>query len=471
MGGIQGPDSNRSGVDPASISQPADEQQDTGDSRPQPSSRASHPVASSLPATGKPGRREGASFKATAAEPEADAGQQASRIAQAAARQRRDLAIREEGSNLVYLGFSPDQIDEIMDARAQSGDALTIFTQMPQVLNALQIDSHSHDPMVAEQQDQLREKMVDLVKAGGADALEALRNAYFNSEQNTIGELCDHLTALGSTFGHSYTQLKDISLRNADALQELRDVHWMLWGFFTEEEQPRRVKQLGLLAERGGVEPLRIIKGIGGWESYSSRKLEAELTRLLRISGVKQSEIDPTVSKTVFLTEGARHKTRDPDTAARSRIDEGQARTVIDARDAILSRDSAAHGVQFDSNALFNVLTALARFGYQSSQLVEVHGQNGIEGLQALCDAHVRMHATMPGVSPDNGGENHFDRMVEIATRDGGVGVLKAMAQHWPELHFNVSLNDVFNMARQSNGADLLRSKAEEIYESRHPNA
>lgn len=321
MSGIQGATSGAGGVDPRRIGDLADAQSDETGSLSDPSLPPVQPDIDSLRTGMAPGQRTGASFKSPV--DTTDAGQAATTTG----RQSQERPIREELNNLVSslkdLGFSSDQIDQIVGSRGKTEDTLGIFRRLQQFCNALRIDRHRTDQQVPEQLGLLPAQLVTLVKAGGADALDALTNAYSDqTELPNAGELCGLLQVLGTIFGHSYKQLANISLDNADALSALRDVHEELElleilgttdiGHDNSEalqeqrdieenelgdprinEMRKRTNKLGALAHRGGVAALRTLTSVAlTGPSPSLLHFDDSLVQALRATGLKPREIE-----------------------------------------------------------------------------------------------------------------------------------------------------------------------------------
>lgn len=293
MEGISGGTPGAGGVDPARVDNSTGDASGTPDSTVRPTRRTTQPE-DAFPGY-EAGRHTLSSFRASSdsTEEALEPGERnVTELATAAARQRQDLLIREAASELMSLGFAPDQAEAIISRRSASGDALGALRKLPQLCDALGIEGHVHDEHLAEQQDLLREKLVNLIAHGGPDAMDALQNAYFNYEQLDAGNLADLLVKLG-TYGHSYKQLADVGLRNADSLVVLRDLHQLVSRALSELERPSFARQLAVLADRGGVDALETLKrDILQLESHADWALYDVLNQALRASGLTTREID-----------------------------------------------------------------------------------------------------------------------------------------------------------------------------------
>lgn len=210
----------------------------------------------------------------------------------AAVRQRRFEQAHPHRHALMEAGFTPDQIELMIDSLIESGNAEQAFFKLLELCMTMRLGWRASDQQTVTQQDQLREKLVSLFVKGGRDAMYALESAFPRLEQLSAGEVSDLLVELGE-FGHSYMQLADVAQHKADALPVLLDVQKSFRKFFTEEELPRRAEQLGALAKSGGIEALETLKrDVSGLESHSVGAFDDAVKRALQGSGVKRGEIN-----------------------------------------------------------------------------------------------------------------------------------------------------------------------------------
>lgn len=304
------------GVDPTALGDSS--QSSESGPRSEASSMPDQPGLDPLRGRGAPSGRTGASFRKPAEPKNARAAARDAAIA--ATREQRDRRLSEEGRALRHQGFSADQIDEIVAARSEIGDAGEVFSELPNLFIEFSIDT-INPQLDKPQQELFREQLVILLKAGGADALDALRHAYFNSTGAiNLSELCGLLHMLGTAGRHSYKQLAAISRVKADALPVLREIHEELEvrrtlgttdthhnatalqqrreleeesGALSSAAMQQRANRLGVLASRGGVEALKALQNVALTGNVpSTRGFDDELTDALRATGLKPREIE-----------------------------------------------------------------------------------------------------------------------------------------------------------------------------------
>ena len=294
MNGIPGVTPGAGGIDPTNTGNSTGDGAGTANSAANPTRRQTQPAVGLPDTSMAAGRHSEASFTVPPASNDGQAvvARTATERATAAARLRQDTLIREAASELMSLGFEPSQIETMISSRSANGDALAAFRKLPQLCNALGIEGHAHEERMAEQQELLREKLVTLIAQGGPNAMDALQNAYFHSEQYEIGELCDLLGKLGA-YGHSYEQLGEVALHNPDALAVLHNIHQLFSRNFGEQQRPHRAQQLGVLADRGGAAALETLRGdVLEFESYSDSLFDEVMKKALRETGLKDRQID-----------------------------------------------------------------------------------------------------------------------------------------------------------------------------------
>lgn len=256
--------SGTGGAAPDGVGEPIGGDSGTADSIGQPTKPT--PLAADGPERFAPGGGMSALFNVSSSptegtlEPEE---QSATEMATARARQRQDLEARQAGLKLLGFGFAFPDVTAIFSRRRESRDALGVFHKLPQLCEVLGIGGPSHDPEVADRHDLWRAELIDLAAKGGPDALDALKKAYVSPARLDVPQLCALLTELAA-FGHSYMDLAAIASRDAYSLPRLRDLDRVLARTFSEEELPRRIKQVDMLAARGGVAAISDLLAKGG---------------------------------------------------------------------------------------------------------------------------------------------------------------------------------------------------------------
>lgn len=199
--------------------------------------------------------------------------------------------------HLVQMGFSSDQLAEIISARSRTGDAGRVFSMLPFLCDDFGLNTQYDDPEVGKEQDAVRAQLVSFAKAAGADGLILLDVAFSYeppARPEEFAELCELLQRLGATFGHPYRQLTSIARSNFGVLRELRDTHELLIALVGEESQRRRVPPLGVLAHRGGVDALRAFMRVilASPDSYSIGQFDDTLKAALHESGLTEGEVN-----------------------------------------------------------------------------------------------------------------------------------------------------------------------------------